>query len=650
LKYRPDIDGLRAIAVLSVIAFHLGLSTAPGGFVGVDVFFVISGYLISSIIFNEVAAERFSIVGFYERRIRRIFPALFGMLVAFSVFAAIYLLPSELISFAKSMLATTVSASNFYFWRHSGYFDLPTSQPLLHTWSLAVEEQFYIAFPLLLLFARRFFPRQLRASVIALFFVSLLVSAIVVVQNRVTAFYMPYTRAWELLLGTMLSLRIFPHLRGSWLRNLATLCGIGMIGFSVRLYSQETEFPGMSALMPCVGSALIIGAGEYGSSLIAAVLAWRPLVFVGLISYSLYLWHWPVIVMQQMGVLLGASDIPLYHLPLFLTARRLDMLVEVGLSFVLAVLSWKFVERPFRRGSLRMGGRLLFSTAGGATAMLLVLSSTTILAKGFRGRFPAEAVRVASSLQQSEGASADLSDSYPNLENRSMRTGICFITSDYHFDKYDINICLHEYPNKRNYLLLGDSHSAMLWGALSSSLRDANVMQASTNACEPVLHPSGSPDCRRMMSYVFDNYLHNHRVDGLFMVARWEEKDIDELTATIAWAKQHQLAVTVFGPMPEYDGPLPRLLAYSIAWNEPSLPSRHRVASTKRLDEAMQNMATTVWEVAYISLYREICGAEGCLEYVDAARQVPLMGDTNHLNRFGASFVVQHLVERGKLQ
>src|SRR5882724_6692409 len=227
LKYRPDIDGLRAVAVLAVIAFHIELRKTPGGFVGVDVFFVISGYLISSIVFSEIAASRFSVMSFYERRIRRIFPALFGMLAVSTVFAFIYLLPAELVNYSKSMLASAASFSNLYFWQHSGYFDSPTSQPLLHTWSLAVEEQFYISFPIFLVLIRRFFPQRLRVSVVALFVVSLLSSAIIVYRNQGTAFYMPYTRAWELLLGTMLSLRMFPRLQSTWLRNLATIAGIG---------------------------------------------------------------------------------------------------------------------------------------------------------------------------------------------------------------------------------------------------------------------------------------------------------------------------------------------------------------------------------------------------------------------------------------
>ena len=152
------------------------------------------------------------------------------------------------------------------------------------------------------------------------------------------------------------------------------------------------------------------------------------------------------------------------------------------------------------------------------------------------------------------------------------------------------------------------------------------------------------------MDFIFQTYLPAHPVRGVFMVGRWLEKDMGELTETIAWAKQHQVPVTVFGPMPEYDGPLPRLLAYSIAWNNPSLASQHRVNSTRLLDAEMQSMSASTWHVPYISLYREICGSESCVEYADTASRIPLMGDENHLNRFGASFVVRHLVEKGELQ
>jgi peptidoglycan/LPS O-acetylase OafA/YrhL len=636
LKYRADIDGLRAVAVLSVLAFHIGLNRFQGGFVGVDVFFVISGYLISSAIFAEISASRFTIIGFYERRIRRILPALFAMLAASTIAAALYLLPRELVDYSKSMLAATGSASNIYFWWHSGYFDTPTSKPLLHTWSLAVEEQFYLSFPLFLLLVRRFFAGRLRAAVVLLFFASLVASCAVVLRSPDTAFYMPYTRAWELLLGTLLSLRLFPTPEPVVLRNLATLCGIGMILWSVLFYSQETLFPGFNALLPCVGSALIIWAGEAGESLVGEALSWRPVVFIGLISYSLYLWHWPIIVLRRMGVLGGVGGISFGNHSALLSPHRFDMLVEVVLSFVLAVLSWKFVEKPFRIGALRLSGRPLFALAGGVMLVLLGVAGGTILAQGFTWRFPNKALQVASALDSQSGP-------------QYMRVGTCFITTEYHIESYDYGTCLREDKEKKNYLLLGDSHSAMLWSALDTELKHSNVMQASTADCEPSLAPSGSIDCKKMMAYIFQQYLPTHTIQAVFLVGRWDQKSLGSLGELISWTKQHQVHVIVFGPVPEYDAPLPRLLAYSIAWNKPALPSQHLVIGQKLLDAEMQQIATTTWHVPYISLYNEICSPKACLEYADPAHKLPMMGDDNHLSVPGASFVVQRLIDKAEL-
>ncbi len=638
LSYRSDIDGLRAVAVISVLLFHIRLYAVSGGFVGVDVFFVISGYLISSIVFAEIADGRFSVVEFYERRIRRIFPALFATLAVVSVFAGIYLLPLELVNYAKSMLAATTSASNFYFWSYSSYFNAPTSQPLLHTWSLAVEEQFYISFPLFLVLVRKLFPRKLKLSVVVLFFASLLLSAVVVLKNSGTAFYMPYTRAWELLMGTILSLRMFPRIESAILRNLATITGSGLIAFSVLFYKPDVPaFPGLSALSPCLGSALIIWAGEAGSSLVGKVLSWRPLVFVGLISYSLYLWHWPVVVLQQMGAFVGAGAVVPPRFASLLPAHRFDMLFEITLSLLLGTLSWRFVERPFRKGPLRLSGKLLFSMAGVSMAILLGFSAWTVRAKGFEARFPAAAVRIASGAGLENG-----------VQIKAMRTGTCFITSEFSFERYSSNICLHEASDRQNYLLLGDSHSAMLWSALSSSLPDVNVMQATSWGCEASLDPV-MRDCRKMMHYIFEDYLPTHPVQKVFIAGRWTDKDIGPLTEVIAWARDHHLPVTVFGPMPEYDAPLPRLLAYSVAWNNPKLASEHRVANIGPLDEKMQNLALNTWHVPYVSLYREICGSQGCIEYADAARTIPLMYDTDHLNFAGAETVVRDLIGKGQL-
>jgi peptidoglycan/LPS O-acetylase OafA/YrhL len=636
LRYRPDIDGLRAVAVLSVLGCHMETARLAGGFVGVDIFFVISGYLISSIVFREIAASRFSILGFYERRIRRIFPALFAMLLLFSLAAAIFFLPNELVDFGKSLIAATLSVSNLYLWQHSGYFDSPTSNPLLHTWSLAVEEQFYILFPIFLVLVRKFAPRRLKPAVIALTLLSFLAGVFVVLHNRNTAFYMPYTRAWELLLGTLLSLQVFPRLSATWQRNLATLTGAAMIAFAVLTYTPSTLFPGPAALLPCLGTALIIAAGETGPSLLGSALSSRPVVFLGLISYSLYLWHWPVIVLHKMGILFPiASTLP-QAWAARISPHHADILIELLTSLVLAIISWRFIERPFRGGAFRLSGRPLFSLAAGTLALFVVPGLAAVWSHGFQDRFSPQSVQLASYLGNT-------------AEPSTMRLGSCFLTSANRASDYNDSLCLHQDPNRRNYLLLGDSHSAMLWPGLSSALPNLNIMQASISGCDPLIHPSGSPVCKQMMHYIYSTYLPQHPVQGLLLQARWLPNELPSLTETFAWAHAHHIPVILFGPVPEYDAPLPRLEAYAVAWNQPTLAQQHRVAGTESLDALFEHLATTTWHVPYISLYQTICDPISCTEFSDPTHTVPLMFDTNHLSAQGSRLVIHRLIERGDL-
>ena len=598
---------------------------------------MISGYLISSIVFSEIAARRFSVVSFYERRIRRIFPALFGMLAGVSVLALIYLLPKELVDYSKSMLAATSSVSNFYFRQHSGYFDSPLSKPLLHTWSLAVEEQFYFTFPIFLVLVRRWFPRRLNAAVVVLFLASLLGSAAVVHRDQSAAFYMPYTRAWELLMGTILSLGMFPRLRAAWLRNLIALAGLAMIAVSVLLYTNFTLFPGFSALLPCLGAALIIGAGESGGSLVAAGLSWRPVVFVGLISYSLYLWHWPVIVFQQMSGLMRAGSVAPARFAIQITQGRSNIAFELVASLILATLSWRFVERPFRSGPLKLSGRPLFLLAGTTVFVFLGIAAAVICLGGLKSRFPAESLRLGDYLD-------DLKDDV------AMREGRCFLDSESHFEHFKRGPCLRPDPAKKNYLLLGDSHSAALWSALESSVPDAHFLQANASGCMPLVRGPGTANCRKMMDFIYDSYLPSHPIQGLLLEARWEEHTMGGLGETLAWASQHQVPVILLGPVPEYDAPLPRLLAYAVAWNRPGLVGQHRMADGALLDAEMERRSRDEWHVPYVSVYQAICDSDRCMEFADAASTIPLMSDTDHLNRFGSLTIVQRLLASGKLR
>jgi peptidoglycan/LPS O-acetylase OafA/YrhL len=643
LKYRPEIDGLRAVAILSVLAFHLWPWRVSGGFVGVDVFFVISGYLISAIIFSEITTGRFSVLAFYERRVRRIFPALFVMLIAVSTVISFFLVPNELIDYAKSVIATTTSSSNFYFWQHSGYFDAPMSKPLLHTWSLAVEEQFYILFPIFLLVGRRLFAQWLKHGVVILLFASLAASVATLHYNATTAFYMPYTRAWELLVGTVIFLGFFPRLRLVWARNAVALLGIGMICYSVLRYSPETPFPGLAAVVPCLGSALIIGAGESGSTLVGKALSWRPMVFIGLISYSLYLWHWPVIVLNDLGLSPNFGAFLPHRWAFVFLLQKSTKAIEVLLVFVLAVLSWRFVERPFRNHPRRIERRPLFALSAAVMAALLLSSGAVIYASGFPARFPPRAVQVASFRLPPDSIIGYLGD--------------CVITEGNRTTVFDNGDCLQRDPKKETYLLLGDSHAAALSDGLRTLLPNSNVVLAASWGCGPSIHPEAyrehlgevTPLCRDMMDFIFQKYLTVHPIQGLLLEARWKSKDLNGVGEIVTWAKARGIMPIVFGPVAEYDAPLPRLLAYSIAWNKPNLAQQHRLPYSQVVDAQMQNLAENRWHVLYVSLYGATCQSDRCLEYADEENGIPLMKDGDHLSEDGSRFLVRRLSRLGEL-
>ena len=288
LEYRADIDGLRAVAILPVVFFHAGFGFAQGGFVGVDVFFVISGYLITSLIHREMLAGKFSLARFYERRVRRLFPALFAMLSVCAAVAAWLLLPQDLRYFGGSLFATTLFSSNIFFWLEAGYFDVAAERKLLlHTWSLAVEEQFYLLFPIFLLLVLRYLPRRLVAVTGAVTVASLLASEWMLRSSDSAAFYLAPFRAWELGLGASLAL-IAPVARhDNRHAEVFAWLGLAMIAASVAVFSWQTPFPGLHALAPAVGAALVIWSGSGTSTHAGRILSARPLVFTGLISYSL---------------------------------------------------------------------------------------------------------------------------------------------------------------------------------------------------------------------------------------------------------------------------------------------------------------------------------------------------------------------------
>ncbi|WP_446743700.1 acyltransferase family protein [Silvibacterium acidisoli] len=610
--YRADIDGLRAVAVLSVVFAHLGFSRTQGGYVGVDVFFVISGYLIGSHILSQFRNSTFSIVSFYERRTRRIIPALVAMLVVASVCAYHYLLPSELLDYARSLMSAALSVSNIYFWTKSGYFaGLATTKPLLHTWSLGVEEQFYIFFPLFLLVVVKWFSAHLKLAIGFVAAVSFAISAYGAYHFPDATFYLAHTRAWELLIGSLIWLRVFPELKSRVARELIAALGLGLILFAVFTYTAKTPFPGVAALAPCLGAAFIIAAGQDGPSFVGRVLSWKPIVFIGLISYSLYLWHWPLIVFQWQASWLGTYS------------PKVAKFLIIGVSLVLGTLSWMFVERPFRTGKLKLNGGALFAAAGAVIALFVAAGVTTVHAKGFASRFPENVQRLESYI-----------DYKPNY-----REGQCYFSSADSRVSLDQAACLAVSSTKRNVIIVGDSHAAQLWYGFDKTFPNLNIMEATASGCRGVVHSEGGAYCVHLMNDIFSQYIPTHRIDTLVLASQWEAKDLSAIAETVEWARARNIKVLLFGPIIHYDQSLPRILALSADRKSEGTLADHEVAGVKVLDARMKELARSTWKVPYVSYFDLLCADGPCISLVDGG--VPLQFDQSHLTSEGSEYVAQ---------
>jgi peptidoglycan/LPS O-acetylase OafA/YrhL len=339
MHYRKDIDGLRALAVLPVILFHGGFEWLSGGYIGVDIFFVISGYLITSIILKEHSAGNFSLLNFYERRVRRILPALFFVLFACLPFAWFWLLPHELENFGESLLAVNVFSSNILFWQESGYF-APDAEliPLLHTWSLAVEEQFYVIFPLIIMLFWRFGKGVLISLISVIALMSLGIAEWGWREFPDANFYLIPSRAWELMLGSLSAFYLYyyaDHLTvlNRWIYHIASLFGLSLIFYALLAFDKTIPFPSLYALLPTLGAVLIILFSQ-PNTLVYRFLALKPMVGIGLISYSAYLWHFPLFVFAKIYYMDELSILLIGLLSL--------------MALVMGYLSWRFIERPFR--------------------------------------------------------------------------------------------------------------------------------------------------------------------------------------------------------------------------------------------------------------------------------------------------------------
>jgi peptidoglycan/LPS O-acetylase OafA/YrhL len=615
MKYRSDVDGLRAVAILPVVAFHAGLNFVPGGFVGVDVFFVISGYLICRLINDEIKSGSFTVAGFYKRRVMRLFPALFTMLIATSILAYVYLLPIELKEYSQSLIAAVTNVSNIFFALTTGYFDAPAeTRPLLHTWSLSVEEQFYIVCPLFMLACYRFCPRRLNMLLATGAVLSFVAAFLAYGRNPNFAFFLTPFRACELLLGALLGIRFFPLAATAQLKNVIGGAGLVAVLFAIFALSAETPLP-LTMLVSSVGTAMIIHSSENGPSLAGRLLSWRPAVFIGLISYSLYLWHWPIMVFQRSDhFLIGQAPLS-------------TKLATIAISIGVAYLSWRFIETPFRIRTKSTPARRALGGAFASMAAVAALSTTALALDGAPFRFAQPVVTLASYLAYDPTA--------------AFRSGRCYLTANR--ETYDTKTCLTKDAMRPNYLLIGDSHAAQLWLGLHEVLPDVNLMQATMMLCRPVRMEVTAFDfrkCPRLMHFIFDDYLTHEKIDKVLLAASWKSEDVPKLEATLDYLKERNIEAVVFGPIVEYDHALPRLLADAIRYHDPQLADRERTAAIPLLDRRMR-MLVTGKGVPYISTYDAMCKAGTCDKLVSG--DVPFQFDEGHLTAAGSIALAEKL-------
>ena len=453
-RYVPEIDGLRTVAVLSVLFYHVGFAGFGGGYVGVDVFFVISGYLITRLIRDEIdATGRFDFFRFYIRRLRRLFPAMIATVAGSYVLAALLLAPEQMLRFAVSAAAAVLSLSNFLFWIEAGYFDaLTATKPLLHTWSLAVEEQFYLFWPALLFALLVWMPRRAPVVVlVVLCIASIALAEYWIPRDPAAAFYLLPARLSELGLGALLVWAGGLAPRRAALREVVLVAGLGLIAFAVVTFDHATPFPGLAAMIPCLGTALAILACTAPRA--GAILRVAPVVWIGRISYSLYLVHWPVVV--------------------FWSAWRFDGLTApdrwaiIAVSILLAAAQYRFVEQRFRYMTPRSVSNLRF--LGGAAAAGLaagLVSGAVVLSNGWPGRIPDD--RLIASNRDQRHAQQRL---YCGRRDPAKPA--------------ELFTCQNFRGKDRDIVLWGDSHALHLVAGFSEVFAEANVHVLFEPGCPP---------------------------------------------------------------------------------------------------------------------------------------------------------------------
>jgi peptidoglycan/LPS O-acetylase OafA/YrhL len=625
VAYRADVDGLRAISILAVIGFHAFPALVPGGFVGVDVFFVISGYLISRLIFTELKAGTFSFADFYARRAKRILPALLVVLIVVGGVGWHRLIPADFARLGRDIAAGASYVSNFFFWNQTGYFDQTAEQkPLLHLWSLAVEEQFYFLFPFAVFAAwKKRFNLLLGISVIGILSFAINV-ALVYPDRRPAAFYLPQARFWELMIGSGLAYaavfwKVAPTEWDRITRNLLAWLGLLLLLGAIYALNPRKHFPGWWALMPTAGAAFLIFSGEH-TWINKTILSNKLFVFIGLISYPLYLWHWPLLSFARMGPDEELSGSVLIAL--------------VALAFLLAWLTYEFVEKPIRFGHVPLGSRKVAAILAGLALLVITPAGALIsITEGAPQRLPTALQWTTVNQQETLAA---------------YRAHTCFVGTD---NPVFADDCVDNANSDEPLIFVwGDSHAADLYPGLRS-LQDRyrfRIAQFTVSACAPLLGIDFPylPLCKESNDRVFSRIV-SLKPYTVILSAQWSSPnevhiDLSSLNNTIAALKGAGVRrVIVVGPVPYWRGGLPECLQQYYA--------RHRIVPFRMkygaqllsdLDRDLRQRSS-ISGASYVSPIDLLCDEKGCVTRVGNRADGIVAWDDVHLTIAGSIYLVE---------
>lgn len=637
MQYRAEIDGLRAVAVLAVVIFHMGLSVGghrilPGGFIGVDVFFVISGYLIARIVCEELQSGKFSFAGFYERRCRRILPALALVLVCCIPPAWLWMDAADFADLGLTLGAVSLFVSNFLYWTRTGYFTPGSdTDPLLHTWSLSVEEQFYVVFPLLIALIWRLGIRGVTLTFLALLLISF--GLAVASDDRQMAFYWPHTRAWELLAGVLLALNAdsIARLRhNSTVATPGSICGLGMILLATFFLDRNSGVPGVAALIPVLGSVLLL-AFAGGRDPASRLLKSRVAVAIGLLSYSFYLWHQPLFAFLR----LYSIDPPDYPL----------LIMAACVALVFAMISYRLVEKPARnrqRGNRKTVG----AVAAGMTGLLLAASAVIVAGNGFPQRW--------SELHNTLG-------DYKTYDYKALlRDRTCLLHPDQGFDELATKCHATGDPA---VVIWGDSHAATFYRSFKRHYGAQYLSQYTAARCPPVLNLDifGVPQCRAFNARVLRE-LTERPGSLVFLSANWSwyappegqsfgytsEDYWRQLAMTVTELSSAGLRVVLIGGLPVWHPTLPQRMAQVLRVEKrlPSIMPLPESPDVRGADHHLQDIAGQA-SVEFVSVVDGVCPRDACRVLVPGrgGDDVLLQWDSAHPTREGARLIGKKVLE-----